>query len=71
MAKQYLTSTKKKISNLQEVLEKNDGKTVIQKKSLMNIFDSYRMDGWRFQDIHSLQKRFNGVEEVYHCAAKK
>ncbi len=33
-------------------------------------FDSIEWIEVDFEDIHSLQNALNGVEEVYHCAAK-
>ena len=59
-------ATKRKSSNLQEVRKSFQFYT----ETPNEYFDSIEWIEVDFEDIHSLQNALNGVEEVYHCAAK-
>ena len=59
-------ATKRKSSNLQEVRKSFQFYT----ETPNEYFDSIEWVEVDFEDIHSLQNALNGVEEVYHCAAK-
>ena len=59
-------ATKRKSSNLQEVRKSFQFYT----ENSNEYFDSIEWIEVDFEDIHSLQNALNGVEEVYHCAAK-
>lgn len=59
-------ATKRKSSNLDEV--RNSFKFYTENSN--ELFDKIEWINVDFEDIHSLQKALNGVEEVYHCAAK-
>ena len=67
-AKTWQNSTryKRKSSNLQEVRKSFQFYT----ETPNEYFDSIEWIEVDFEDIHSLQNALNGVEEVYHCAAK-
>ena len=59
-------ATKRKSSNLEEVKDSFRFYTE-NPTEFFFIFEWVNVD---FEDIHSLQNALNGVEEVYHCAAK-
>lgn len=59
-------ATKRKSSNQQEVRKSFQFYT----ETPNEYFDSIEWIEVDFEDIHSLQNALNGVEEVYHCAAK-
>ena len=59
-------AAKRKSSNLEEV--KNSFGFYTETPN--EYFDSIEWIEVDFEDIHSLQNALNGVEEVYHCAAK-
>lgn len=61
-----IRATKRKSSNLQEVRKSFQFYT----ENSHEYFDSIEWIEVDFEDIHSLQNALNGVEEVYHCAAK-
>ena len=59
-------AAKRKSSNLEEVKDSFRFYT----ENPTEFFNKIEWINVDFEDIHSLQNALNGVEEVYHCAAK-
>lgn len=62
----YVRAAKRKSGNIEEV--KNSFQFYTENPN--EFFDKIEWIDVDFEDINSLQKALNGVEEVYHCAAK-